>query len=301
MIHGVIKIYKEECYTSFDVVARLRGILKQKKIGHTGTLDPAAVGVLPVCLGMGTKLVEHLTDKTKEYVCEMRLGVRTDTEDMTGRVISERSVTSSEEEVRAACLSFVGEYAQVPPMYSAIRQDGKHLYELAREGVEVVREARSVEILELEILKLALPLVRMRIVCSKGTYIRSLCRDIGEKLGCGAAMEHLERTRSGEFTKETAIPLELVERYEKAGMLGGVVLPIEHFYEQYRILHVRPEEKKRIDNGNPLAPGCFTEQGIEPGDGEFFRIYNAERQFCAVYYYSEARGSFRPGSLFSIG
>ena len=132
MIHGVINIYKEEGYTSFDVVARLRGILKQKKIGHTGTLDPAAVGVLPVCLGMGTKLVEHLTDKTKEYVCEMRLGVRTDTEDMTGRVISERSVTSSEEEVRAACLSFVGEYAQVPPMYSAIRQDGKHLYEVCK-------------------------------------------------------------------------------------------------------------------------------------------------------------------------
>ncbi|MCR5129021.1 MAG: tRNA pseudouridine(55) synthase TruB, partial [Lachnospiraceae bacterium] len=205
MISGVINIYKEEGYTSFDVVARLRGILKQKKIGHTGTLDPAATGVLPVCLGMGTRLVEHLTDKTKEYVCRMRLGMTTDTEDMTGTVITQREVNCTEEEVRTVCESFVKTYAQIPPMYSAIRQDGKHLYELARAGVEVERKGREVTILALEIQKIELPVVTMRVECSKGTYIRSLCRDIGETLGCGASMERLERTRSGEFTKDTAL------------------------------------------------------------------------------------------------
>ena len=298
MISGVINIYKEEGYTSFDVVARLRGILKQKKIGHTGTLDPAATGVLPVCLGMGTRLVEHLTDKTKEYVCEMRLGMTTDTEDMTGTVITQREVNCTEEEVRTVCRSFVKTYAQIPPMYSAIRQDGKHLYELARAGVEVERKGREVTILALEIQKIELPVVTMRVECSKGTYIRSLCRDIGETLGCGASMERLERTRSGEFTKDTALTLEQVQQLMQIGRLEEHVLSIEHFYENCRPLHVRLEEKKRIDNGNPLTDNCFREQGICPQDGEHFRIYNAELAFCAVYRYSAERGNYRPENMF---
>ena len=298
MISGVINIYKEEGYTSFDVVARLRGILKQKKIGHTGTLDPAATGVLPVCLGMGTRLVEHLTDKTKEYVCEMRLGMTTDTEDMTGTVITQREVNCTEEEVHTVCRSFVKTYAQIPPMYSAIRQDGKHLYELARAGVEVERKGREVTILALEIQKIELPVVTMRVECSKGTYIRSLCRDIGETLGCGASMERLERTRSGEFTKDTALTLEQVQQLMQSGRLEEHVLSIEHFYENCRPLHVRLEEKKRIDNGNPLTDNCFREQGICPQDGERFRIYNAELAFCAVYRYSAERGNYRPENMF---
>ena len=298
MISGVINIYKEEGYTSFDVVARLRGILKQKKIGHTGTLDPAATGVLPVCLGMGTRLVEHLTDKTKEYVCEMRLGMTTDTEDMTGTVITQREVNCTEEEVRTVCRSFEKTYAQIPPMYSAIRQDGKHLYELARAGVEVERKGREVTILALEIQKIELPVVTMRVECSKGTYIRSLCRDIGETLGCGASMERLERTRSGEFTKDTALTLEQVQQLMQSGRLEEHVLSIEHFYENCRPLHVRLEEKKRIDNGNPLTDNCFREQGICPQDGERFRIYNAELAFCAVYRYSAERGNYRPENMF---
>lgn len=298
MISGVINIYKEEGYTSFDVVARLRGILKQKKIGHTGTLDPAATGVLPVCLGMGTRLVEHLTDKTKEYVCRMRLGMTTDTEDMTGTVITQREVNCTEEEVRTVCRSFEKTYAQIPPMYSAIRQDGKHLYELARAGVEVERKGREVTILALEIQKIELPIVTMRVECSKGTYIRSLCRDIGETLGCGASMERLERTRSGEFTKDTALTLEQVQQLMQSGRLEEHVLSIEHFYENCRPLHVRLEEKKRIDNGNPLTDNCFREQGICPQDGEHFRIYNAELAFCAVYRYSAERGNYRPENMF---
>lgn len=298
MISGVINIYKEEGFTSFDVVAKLRGILKQKKIGHTGTLDPAATGVLPVCLGMGTRLVEHLTDKTKEYVCEMRLGVTTDTEDMTGTVITQREVNCTEAEVRSVCESFVKTYEQVPPMYSAIRQDGKHLYELARAGVEVERKGRSVTILALEILQIDLPVVTMRIECSKGTYIRSLCRDIGEALGCGASMEHLERSRSGEFTKESALTLEQVEKLVRAGKIAEYVLPIEHFYEDCQALYVLPEEKKRIDNGNPLTDRCFRDAPLRPKDGERFRVYNTELVFCAIYRYSEERGNYRPENMF---
>ena len=158
MYNGVINIYKERGYTSADVVAKLRGILHQKKIGHTGTLDPEAEGVLPVCLGNATKLVERLTDKRKEYVCTMRLGVETDTEDMTGQVLRESPVDVSEEEVRAAIESFVGEYLQVPPMYSALKQGGKRLYELAREGVSVERPPRRVEIFSVDISSVTLPL-----------------------------------------------------------------------------------------------------------------------------------------------
>ena len=247
---------------------------------------------------MGTRLVEHLTDKTKEYVCEMRLGMTTDTEDMTGTVITQREVNCTEEEVRTVCRSFVKTYAQIPPMYSAIRQDGKHLYELARAGVEVERKGREVTILALEIQKIELPVVTMCVECSKGTYIRSLCRDIGETLGCGASMERLERTRSGEFTKDTALTLEQVQQLMQSGRLEEHVLSIEHFYENCRPLHVRLEEKKRIDNGNPLTDNCFREQGICPQDGERFRIYNAELAFCAVYRYSAERGNYRSENMF---
>ena len=150
MYHGIINIYKEAGYTSFDVVAKLRGILHQKKIGHTGTLDPDAEGVLPVCLGNGTKLVEDLTEKTKVYECVMKLGVETDTEDMSGSVLSSKPVTSSEGEIREACLSFIGDYDQIPPMYSAIKVNGRKLYELARNGEEIERKARAVRIIDLE-------------------------------------------------------------------------------------------------------------------------------------------------------
>ena len=180
MINGIIIVNKETGFTSHDVVAKLRGICGQKKIGHTGTLDPAATGVLPVCLGSGTKLCDMLTDRDKEYVAELLLGVETDTQDTTGSVLRESPVTVTEEEVSRACLSFLGDYDQIPPMYSALKVDGRKLYELARAGKEVERKARTVTIEELEIQEMKLPIVTMRVVCSKGTYIRTLCHDIGE-------------------------------------------------------------------------------------------------------------------------
>ncbi|MBP5732814.1 MAG: tRNA pseudouridine(55) synthase TruB, partial [Lachnospiraceae bacterium] len=191
MLNGMIIVKKEAGFTSNDVVAKMRGICGQRKVGHTGTLDPDATGVLPVCLGNGTKLCDMLAERDKEYVTELLLGVTTDTQDISGTVLSEREVNASEEEVRAAIQSFVGAYDQVPPMYSALKVNGKKLYELAREGKEVERKARRVAILEIEILEMKLPVVKLRVACTKGTYIRTLCHDIGEKLGCGGTMKSL--------------------------------------------------------------------------------------------------------------
>ena len=200
MIHGIINVYKEKGFTSHDVVAKLRGIVGQKKIGHTGTLDPDATGVLPVCLGKATKLCDLLTDKNKTYEAVLLLGKTTDTQDITGEVLEEKSTEAlTEEKVREAIEGFIGDYEQIPPMYSALKVNGKKLYELAREGKVIERKARPVKILDIQILEIDLPKVRMEVSCSKGTYIRTLCHDIGEKLGCGGCMESLIRTRVSTF------------------------------------------------------------------------------------------------------
>ena len=190
MIRGIINVYKEKGFTSHDVVAKLRGIVGQKKIGHTGTLDPDATGVLPVCLGKATKLCDLLTDKNKTYEAVLLLGKTTDTQDITGEVLEEKSTEAlTEEKVREAIEGFIGDYEQIPPMYSALKVNGKKLYELAREGKVIERKARLVKILDIQILEIDLPKVRMEVSCSKGTYIRTLCHDIGEKLGCGGCMD----------------------------------------------------------------------------------------------------------------
>ncbi|MBR3305967.1 MAG: tRNA pseudouridine(55) synthase TruB [Lachnospiraceae bacterium] len=295
MYNGVINIYKERGYTSADVVAKLRGILHQKKIGHTGTLDPEAEGVLPVCLGNATKLVERLTDKRKEYVCTMRLGVETDTEDMTGQVLRESPVDVSEEEVRAAIESFVGEYLQVPPMYSALKQGGKRLYELAREGVSVERPPRRVEIFSVDISSVTLPLAVFSVSCSRGTYIRSLCRDIGEKLGCGAAMEKLLRSKSGEFTLDTARRLSEVEELAGKGEADSAIIGIEHFYEELPAYTVRAGYGKLLDNGNPLGTFAFEEEPETSGE---CRIYDENGAFRAVYAWDAGKGHFMPVTMY---
>ena len=210
MIHGIINVYKEKGFTSHDVVAKLRGIVGQKKIGHTGTLDPDATGVLPVCLGKATKLCDLLTDKNKTYEAVLLLGKTTDTQDITGEVLEEKSTEAlTEEKVREAIEGFIGDYEQIPPMYSALKVNGKKLYELAREGKVIERKARPVKILDIQILEIDLPKVRMEVSCSKGTYIRTLCHDIGEKLGCGGCMESLIRTRVSTFRIEDAKTLRM--------------------------------------------------------------------------------------------
>lgn len=307
MLHGIINVYKEPGFTSFDVVAKLRGICKQKKIGHTGTLDPAAKGVLPVCLGNATKLCDMLTDKVKVYEAELILGIDTDTEDTTGTVLHKEELNALEPEVREAMLSFLGTYEQIPPMYSAIKVNGKRLYDLAREGKEIERAARTVTIHEMEILEMALPRVRFRVKVSKGTYIRSLCRDIGHKLGSYGCMESLVRLQSGNFTIEEAYTLAEIEALAQENRLEEILFPLERAFADLKVLQVRTEYKKLIDNGNPLPREAVTAVEAAPGDaegmsmeGQRFRIYNAEGKFFAVYEWSSAKGQFMPYKIFPL-
>ena len=304
MFHGMMTIYKEAGYTSSDVVARLRGILHMKKIGHTGTLDPDAEGVLPVCLGNGTKLCELIADRDKEYVAVMRLGVTTDTQDMSGEVLTQVSeeevrqkVTPSLVEEKAS--EFVGEISQVPPMYSAVKVNGKRLYEYARQGRTVERKARTITIYELEITKIDLPLVTMRVRCSKGTYIRTLCHDLGQKLGTGAAMEHLLRTRVGQFRLENAIRLDDAESIMKSdnpARIEDYILPVDSFFEEAPKATVHAEGLKYLRNGNAVKRS-YTDLARETKAGDV-RMYDEDGKFYALYRYDPARDELKNVRMF---
>lgn len=306
MVHGVINIYKVKGFTSHDVVAKLRGILRQKKIGHTGTLDPDATGVLPVCLGSATKLCDMLTQKEKEYIAKVRLGVTTDTQDMTGTVLSEKSVEVSEKEVEEVLQSFVGAYNQIPPMYSALKVNGKKLYELAREGKEVERKARLVTIHYIEVIEMQLPELTIKVGCSKGTYIRTLCHDVGETLGCGAAMAALERTKSGQFSLDSALTLaELEEALKEAGehredVIQKLVIPVDQMFSQLSQLRLLPEWERLVQNGN-----SFEERNLkkefhmkERPDKSEYRVYIGEDVFMGVYEYRKTEKRFCPVKMF---
>lgn len=297
MLNGIINIYKEAGFTSHDVVAKMRGICRQKKIGHTGTLDPEATGVLPVCLGTGTKLCDMLTDKDKEYVAELLLGLTTDTQDTTGTVLSECEVSVSEEQVREAVLGFVGDYLQIPPMYSALKVNGKKLYELAREGKEVERKARLIKVLDIEILDISLPVVKMRVACSKGTYIRTLCADIGEKLGCGGTMKSLKRTRVGNFSIEHAYTLSELEEIRDEGRLEEILFPVESAFEECPALHVRQEFRKLIDNGNSFYPSQTVENKTYEA-GQWVKVYRDDMRFMGVFAYTLDRHWYKPVKMF---
>ena len=297
MLNGIIIIEKEAGFTSHDVVAKMRGICRQKKIGHTGTLDPEATGVLPVCLGSGTKLCDMLTDKDKEYVAELLLGVETDTQDTTGQILARKEVVASEDEVREAIMSFVGDYDQVPPMYSALKVDGKKLYELARAGKEVERKARRVQIHEIEIEEIALPVVRMRVACSKGTYIRTLCADIGEKLGLGGPMQSLRRTRVGQFSLNQAVTLSELECLRDEDRLGEILIPVESAFAECPGLHVSEKWRKLLDNGNPIYPNQTVENIVLP-KGQWVRIMWESGEFAGVYAYDPDRKFYKPVKMF---
>ena len=280
--NGIINIYKEQGYTSSDVVAKLRGILKMRKIGHTGTLDPDATGVLPVVLGSATKLVDMLTDKKKEYIATLRLGITTDTLDITGTVLSENTPDVSEGEVRDAILAFIGPQLQTPPMYSAIKVNGRKLYELAREGIEIERQKRSIEIFDIEILDMSLPDIRLRVECSKGTYIRSLCADIGDRLSCGAVMTSLMRTKSGDFAIDRAYTLREVEEAAAGGRVEEMITPVDYCFMDYAGVTVAGDIYKTVRNGNMIRKADIAGEMTE-GDRSFVRIYDAEGNFLAVY------------------
>ncbi len=297
---GIINVYKEKGYTSHDVVAKMRGILRMKKIGHTGTLDPEAEGVLPVCLGRGTKLCDMLTEKDKAYRAVLLLGMETDTQDTTGKILGRWPVEQSadmEKAVSEAILSFMGPYAQIPPMYSALKVNGKKLYELARAGKEVERQPRPVEILHIQIEKMDLPRVVMHVECSKGTYIRTLCYDIGRKLGCGGCMEELVRTRSGRFKIKDSLRLSQIEALRDKGEIEHFVLPVDCVFEELPNLTMKPGEgDKLVHNGNFF--------GAELAGGSQFlraRVYDSSGQFIGIYGYEENKKRYQPQKLFLGG
>ena len=287
MYNGIINVYKEAGFTSFDVVAKLRGILGQKKIGHTGTLDPDATGVLPVVVGNATKLVEMLTDKQKEYVSEFVLGISTDTQDISGEVTDRRKVTCSESEIRDAIASFTGDIMQVPPMYSALKVDGKKLCDLAREGKTVERKPRPVTIHEIEILSVDMgeePKISIRVLCSKGTYIRTLCNDIGEKLGCGATMTGLQRTKSGQFCIENAYKLSEIEEYARSGKAEDIITPTETVFAGLPKYEAKGEEARLVGNGNQLSIPSLADKEIRIySDGRFTALYELKNPKQHIY------------------
>jgi tRNA pseudouridine55 synthase len=322
MHHGMLTVYKEAGYTSSDAVARLRGILRMRKIGHTGTLDPDAEGVLPMCLGNATRICELIADREKEYLAVMRLGVVTDTQDMSGEILSqipeeqipaillqtnadvtaiakgnpvlnadeakegdpeatskEKTEDSINRRIREAAAAFTGEIDQIPPMYSAIKVNGKRLYDMARKGITVERKARRITIYSLDIEKIELPLVTMRVRCSKGTYIRTLCEDLGKALGTGAAMQSLLRTRVGQFTLQEARTLDELEHIAKTEpeQLLPLIRPVDSFFVDLPAASCSPEALRLLKNGNTLTTDEFRFLTAEEDPRKVFRAEEKDK------------------------
>lgn len=274
--NGIINIFKEKGFTSHDVVAKMRGILRQKKIGHSGTLDPDATGVLPVLLGNATVLSDMLTDKSKEYEAVMLLGVSTDTQDITGKILEKKDTSGlNKDMVKEIIQSFLGEYMQLPPMYSALKVGGKKLVDLAREGKEVKREPRAVYIFDIDIMDISLPEVKFKAKVSKGTYIRTLCHDIGEKLSVGGCMESLIRTRVDRFYINDAITLKQVE--ENRECIKKNILSVEEYFSFLPKINTSPEFDKYLHNGNKLK------LDKKPENSELYRLYDSKDRFIAIY------------------
>lgn len=361
---GIINIYKEQGYTSHDVIARMRGISGQRRAGHTGTLDPDAEGVLPVCLGTATRVVEMLTDTDKSYEAVVLLGIATDTEDISGEITAfgqDRLSEIPDDSISVAVQSFKGEYMQIPPVYSAIKKDGKKLCELTREGKELIPEARSVTIKEIEIMSniadgvlgekpelvrggdgsegsgtlvlkegsymdrfgangepeddrfkrnndpewmkdeavLALPVKRfvIRVECAKGTYIRSLCRDIGEKLGVHATMEKLIRTKVGSLGIESSLTLAQAQELAGEGRLSEALIATDECFKDLPALHTKEKYDQVLENGNIMFFRHFKEYIKEPVSP--VRVYTSKGEFLAVYQFEERRKLYKPLKMFT--
>lgn len=293
MYNGILVFHKPESFTSHDAVAKLRGILRQKKIGHAGTLDPMARGVLVVLLGSATRASDHASGQQKEYVARLRLGLTTDTQDITGTVLEEKDVNVSEAELLAALHAFTGDILQLPPMYSAVQVNGKRLYDLARKGIEVERQSRNITVETLQLCtddRLAeLGVAKgepckegieydLDAVCSKGTYIRTLCHDVGQALGCGACMADLLRVRSGDFVLSQALTFAQVEELHRSGELERYIVPTDRVFSDLPAVYLNEDGDIRASHGAFLGPQHIA-QGEIPADGEGCRVYDSAGQF----------------------
>ena len=276
-MNGIVIIDKPEGWTSQDVVSKLRGVLKTRRIGHGGTLDPMATGVLPVFVGRGTRGVEFFEHAEKTYEAVLRLGISTDTEDITGTVLAEKKVTITEAQFLSVLAQFRGEIQQIPPMYSAIKVNGQKLCDLARKGREVERQPRTITIHKLECLEFAGSTARLLVHCSKGTYIRTLCKDIGETLGCGGCMEALRRVTAGEYTIEQAVPLQTLIDSENP---ESYLLPVDSMFKAYPQVILTEKQEKCCRNGV-----AFT-TNLEAGT---YRVYSASGEFLALSHMVEGK------------
>lgn len=276
-MNGILNIFKPKGMSSFDVVRVVKKVAKTGKVGHTGTLDPEATGVLPVCIGRATKIIDYIMDSEKVYEVTFKLGIRTTTYDLEGEVLEEKDTSHlSDDNILAVIKEFIGEYSQVPPMYSALKQNGVRLYELARKGIEVEREGRLINIYNIEHIKINNPYVSMKVTCSKGTYIRSLCYDIGEKLGVFATMTELNRSKTSVFEQSKSINIndlteENIEHY---------IVTMEDALSKYEAITVHGKYVKLLVNGVRVADNRFTKDKII--NDRLYRVYDENNNFIGL-------------------
>ncbi len=275
-MNGIIVINKPKGKTSHDMVYFTRRLTGVKKVGHTGTLDPDATGVLPICIGNATKAADMLTLSDKRYIAELILGKTTDTQDASGEVLTECKVNVSEEEIIRAVKSFEGVIEQLPPMYSAIKQNGKKLYELARAGIEVERKKRKITIYKINIEEIDIEnnSVKIDVSCSKGTYIRTLCNDIGQKLGTGAYMNALERTKTGPFELSKSYTVEELMKMKEAGTLETAIIPTDAVFADYPQIVLNEKQTRSITNGIRMS--------YKGAEGQSYRLYDENKRFLCV-------------------
>ena len=274
---GIINVYKNLDMTSFDVVKKVKKSAHMKKVGHTGTLDPKATGVLPVALGKATKIIDYIMNDDKSYFVKFKLGITTDTYDLEGTILEEKDISDlSNEEIFKVCMSFKKEYMQVPPMYSALKKDGVRLYELARQGIEIEREGRKVNILDIQNIIIEKPYVSMEVTCSKGTYIRSLCYDIGKVLNVGATVVELERTKTSCFKKEDSINIDELNEDN----ISKYLISIEDALNKYPKLYVNEKFSKLLLNGVKISDKGLYNDSID--FNVLYRVYDNKRKFIGL-------------------
>lgn len=276
-MNGVINVFKNTGMTSFDVVKKIRFISREKKVGHTGTLDPEASGVLPICLGKATKIIDYIMDNKKTYKVQLKLGIITDTYDLEGKVIEENDISAiKEDDVIKVIGLYKGEIEQIPPMYSALKVNGKRLYDLARQGIEVERSARKIFIYDINDVEVNLPYISMTVTCSKGTYIRSLCYDIGKDLNVGATMTSLCRTANGIFNEENSINIDSINEEN----LREYIISIEDALKVYDKIIINEGFSKLLINGVKVADRRLTQNNVF--QGVLYRVYDENNAFLGL-------------------
>lgn len=298
-IDGVLNINKPDGMTSMDVVRHIKRASRQKRVGHGGTLDPFATGVIPVCLGQATRMMEFLIDGTRVYRAVVELGVETDTYDVEGTITAQQDASGiTREDVEAALEGFKGDIKQVPPMYSALKKNGKRLYELARAGIEVEREARDVEVHNIAVRNWSSPSFEIDVHCGRGFYMRSLAYDLGQILGCGGHLKSLGRLRAGTFTIEDAVDLSEAERLFHEGGWEEMVSPLDSVVAHMKAAIVGPRIEEMIRNGRSLPPGLRIPLA-QPG--QQCRVYGVDGSFVAIMSFDPSAGRWKPDRVFNAG